>query len=677
MASEGNEKSIIRIPVDTAEFDEFTDKFMRYQEKLNQQPEAWAGTRKGIKNTKGELNEMHQAFSRLVGKTIDQRGGTFDKFAKAAKDRKLTGDDSFIAKFSKQSREVDRSWENITKSITSAEKGMSSLLRFGMGFGGLVGLLAGTGVGLLEATKSAVHDAASQNKSAKSLGLELGKESAFTTFGQSLGLTRDDLENAENAKQDVTKRLPYITAGITEDQFNNEDAAELAWDTAKNKAAMYSQWQKQSPAFAATQAQARGWQDSPDELRLLAKNFDEGHIDDLHSQYEQSWRKMGIDQQTGDQATAAKTQFDAAWAEDVKAFDTAFVKLTPKFVQLETDFADWLTTFDKSGELDADIKLLEGGFDNLVALFKKLHLINDDTEDKNKGLNKYDNAVSKNGWQFGNMLEKQFPGYKAWRNSPDTDGGVGTGTKGDNSGADFQDKALDAILQNESSGVNGQTNKKTGAAGLYGITPENYKAAGIDPMDPKASRDLAGKIFTGFMDQFHGDAAKAFAAYDGDTHIADDEKKYHGDWLRGAKPETLGYLKKIEAQGIDLNLSPEDQKYIAEHTAAVKTAKAKVAAPDQGESIGGFSVVPYDDAPGKEPPANAADTGGMLDSYMARLHDGFAKIGDTLSAGGGARFRVPDQSKSPGNQQAPQQVNVQVVTPPGMSTNTTIGGLPQ
>lgn len=662
---------------------------MQYQAKLEQQPEAWAGTSRGVRNTNKELKAMSSAFDAVVNKSMAARGGSgvggdkgvsiFDKFSKAGKDPKLTGEQSFIRKFLKDSKETDRAWEGIVKSITASEKGMSSLLRLGMGFGGIFGLLGGAGIGLLEASKSASNDAAEQNKSSKSLGLELGKETAFTTYGASLGLTRQNLEDAANAQANPELRTPFVTAGITQSQFATEDAAQLAWDAAKNKAKMYAEWQDINPATALNQAQARGWQDSPDELRLLASNYRSGNLDKMRGQYESNWQPMGLNQQTADQGTAAKTQFDAAWAKDVKSFDEAFVKLTPKFVELETDFSNWLTTFAKSGELDADIKLVTGGFDELVAVFKKLHLINDDTKDKDKGLNGPMNSVSKSGWETGNWLEKEFPGYAKWRKDnaswlgADSDGGVGTGTLDDTNDPDYKKHLMDSVADIESGGVNGKTNKKSGAAGIYQITPENYKAAGVDPFDPKASRDLATKIMDNYIREFNGDMAKAVAAYDGDTHVAQDG----ADWLSKAKPETLNYLKKMELHGIDLGLSPDDQKFIDAHTVGLKKMQAQAAAA-QPDNIDGFQVVPYDEGQAATPDPAQANGGGVVSGYLDRLRDGFADIGDFLRNGGGSQFRMPDQpgKGAQSSNLTPTNLQVSLIQPAGSNLSVSGAGIP-
>jgi hypothetical protein len=314
------DQPIIKIPLDSAEFDEFTDKFMRYQKKLEEQPEAWAGTRKGIKNSNSEFKEMGKALNALVNKSTDP------KFAKS------------FGTIQKGSKETETSWAKIVKDIEKSTKEMTNFSRLSLGGGGMgmFGKLLGLGgiASLLTSIYGGVVNSAAtvaaQNKSSKSLGLDLGKEQAFGIYGKQLGLTRDDLENAENAKEDATQRLPFITAGITDDQFQNMDAAELAWQTAKNKAKMYSEWEQTSPQFALNQAQARGWQDSPDELRLLARNYRDGKLDPAQQDYENNWKKMGLDQAAADQDTAFDTHQAANWQDIETAWHlTAGLTLPP------------------------------------------------------------------------------------------------------------------------------------------------------------------------------------------------------------------------------------------------------------------------------------------------------------------------------------------------------------
>ena len=234
--------------------------------------------------------------------------------------------------------------------------------------------------------------------------------------------------------------------------------------------------------------------------------------------------------------------------------------------------------------------------------------------------------------QFGqNAWEHLVNGkpLSEWDYSPSKaiDWGLGGGSGGGGSSTTPQwspqfNSLLDSIKQNESSGVNGQVNSKVGAAGLYGITPENARAYGIDPMDPVGSRYAAGQIYGKFYSHFH-DFAKAAAAYDGDTHIDADSKKYDGDWLRGAKQETINYLKKLEMQGQGLDLTPAQQAEIDR----MQTVKKEI------------------DNPGTAPNAG----------------------------GNGYNFSLPKAPMNP--QMAPIQIGVNVSAPAGSNTSVSIGGL--
>jgi len=241
-------------------------------------------------------------------------------------------------------------------------------------------------------------------------------------------------------------------------------------------------------------------------------------------------------------------------------------------------------------------------------------------------------------------------------------GGTGAGGGMRASATGYESRLLDAISDIESSGNPNAVNQKTGAAGLYGIMPANAKAFGIDPTDPVASRAVAQRIYEQFYGKYH-DTSKALAAYNGDTHIDADSAKYDGDWLRGAKQETIDYLKKMELRGMDVGLTPSQQAFVDAHT-SVKTR-------GKGDQIDGFDVVPYAD--GAE--ADKATVAAQM--KQASRVDEFAQY---FKEGGGSQF-AGNQQQSNGNggipgQQAPFIVQIVSTPAPGHNTTVTAGGLP-
>jgi hypothetical protein len=230
----------------------------------------------------------------------------------------------------------------------------------------------------------------------------------------------------------------------------------------------------------------------------------------------------------------------------------------------------------------------------------------------------------------------------------------------------YEGRLLDAIADIESGGNPNAVNKKTGAAGMYGIMPANAKTFGIDPTDPVASRAVAQRIYEQFYGKYH-DTSKALAAYNGDTHIDADSKKYDGDWLKGAKQETIDYLKKMELRGMDVGLTPSQQAFVDAHTSVKGSGKG-------GGLDADPSIVPYD---GGNPDADKNYVTNQMQQHNSGMDD-FAKY---FREGGGAQF-AGNQQQSNGNggipgQAAPYLVQVQVTPAAGHNTAVTMGGLPQ
>jgi len=659
---------IIRIPLDSAEFDEFTDKFMRYQKKLEEQPQAWAGTNKGIKNTKSEFDAMGKAFSNVVKASIDPKfGRTFDTFKKTSK-------------------ESEKSWEKISKDIRASAKEMESLSRMASGFGGLVkGLgIAGLAIGGLASIYNMVRDAASgvaaQNKSSKSLGLDLGKETAFTTYGKSLGLDREDLEAAENAKQDPTLRTPFVTAGLTQDQIANEPADELAWDFARAKAKMFSQWEKTNPGTALNQAQAFGWQDSPDQLRLLAKNYDQGLFDKQRSQYEENWKQMGVDQASADKATAFDTHQEANWQKIETSWHSDILLLTPHLDRW-SDAATHLTEKFLKTTADTINRVANAGD----------HPTPPGTEPPPAdgtlaGNMTHDLAVS------GQWLRSHIPALTDVFNDKDAAKAAAQGfTLDPNKTAHMAalERAggmpvgiLGATEMNESSGgVNNTNPKNPNVLGSFQFDAPTAQQYGVNRYDEYSSEvGAAHKLYD--LHKKYGAWDKAVAAYDGFAGLDKDIAKYGDNWKDHIAEfqksgETEQYLRKLAWQGVDLS------KGQAAGGPFTETGAAKAAMLDPGESvingkpgtIDGFQMVPYDD---KAPDTAAqADDKGTIAQYLDRLHDGFADIGNALREGGGSQFAMPPASRpTNNNQQAPVQVSLNITQPAGSNTNVSMGGIP-
>src|ERR1700729_1489816 len=95
------DRPVVRIPVDTEEWQAFEDSFNHYQKVLNDQPAAWAGTNKGIKQ---------------AGAAFDHVEDTFAKVVKMSLDPKLTSQSSgAFVRLAESSKKTEKSWRSIGK----------------------------------------------------------------------------------------------------------------------------------------------------------------------------------------------------------------------------------------------------------------------------------------------------------------------------------------------------------------------------------------------------------------------------------------------------------------------------------------------------------------------------------------------------------------------------------
>lgn len=675
MAGEGGGggSSILKIPVDLSEWDAFIDSYQNYNKLLEKQGDAWANSNKGIREQKTAFGQVESTFSALVEKSINPKfGKTFEQIGKTSK-------------------ETEKSWLNISKGIERSSKDMQGLLRGGLKFSGMLGFLGlggaavGASLGLFGAVAGADNSLASQNILNRKLGLKPDEEAAFNNEYGKAGGDSALLGNVAAAQGDPMQWRYLQAAGISTQDIQGKDAAQLSAELLQKVSEKVNQM---GIANAGLWAHAMGIDHLVDTNSMRLAGSYSGQFDGMREQYEKKIPKFAADQQTLDQATAAKQAFDAAWTKDLLEFDKALVKLNPGFIKLAGEVTDMVTVFAGSGELQHDLDELTEGFAEVAKTLKQLGVINDNPDDDAVGAGV--DTTKKSAWETGNWLEREFPGFKAWRErqsdwlGPDSNGGVGDGTSDGHAPTNI-DSVLDAIRQNESSGRAGAVNPASGAAGLYGLMPDNAKGINVD--DPVASRKAARKVLEEQMKAFNGDLAKSLAGYDGDTHVAADERKYKGAWWMGAKQETIDYLKKTENQGIDVGLSPQAQAWIDAHTTDKQTKtvlahhKAMTKAAEDAMN-GDPAIVPYtaDDAKAKKDSDAALSDGTyMSEALTDRLMRGMGIIGNGLREGGGAQFASPSTatSKTSSTQQAPFNINVTVNAPPGSNAAVTAGGLAQ
>ncbi|CAE6944085.1 hypothetical protein R75471_05522 [Paraburkholderia domus] len=663
MAAPADGKPILKIDVDDTSWQEFADSFMHYQQVLNEQPAAWANTNKGIKAAGTAFDDVEETFSKLV---------------KASLDPKFSNPTSGVfTRVKKEAVETERSWRNIAKDIEKSSRNMVGLARSGLNFsslsmfgigGAVVGAVGGASV-------AAVNDLAAQNAQNRELGLQPGEAEAFNTVFGRAGGNDELLAKIAQAKYDPRQWKGLFAAGIGGDEITSKDPEQLAAEFLEKAGSKF----KAMGSTGGTWAQSTGVTDFLNTLQLnKAGSYGAGDYAGMQQQYAQVLPKLAAQQKVLDDATAEQAKFAAAFAQTELEFEKAFVKLAPEFEQLATEAAGWVTGFADSKEFADDVQEFEKDVHGFVgAVHWGVKTLNDLMNGKltigqiTSGNPEEPFHVDKD--HPVGQITRDPSGHTRWAIEDWWDNltGKGSSTTGTGTTATM-DTVLDAIKQNESSGINGQTNPDTGAAGLYGIMPANYQRDHVDPMDPVAARAEAQKILASSLTKYHGNMSEALAAYDGFAGLDKDIAKYGPDWRAHIgefqkSGETSAYLSKIERQGIDLSgmggmpKNPFDD--------------AKIIPYDDGnpdDNVGGFPVVPYvptmPTKPKEGPPQG-------LDAISERL----SKL---LAEGGGSQFRKDDRTAQRIDRQgsqpySPYSINVNVTTPAGSSTTITAGGLPQ
>ncbi|MGX7850924.1 lytic transglycosylase domain-containing protein [Pseudomonas aeruginosa] len=649
------DKPIIRIPVDTEEWDRFIDSWQLYNSQLEKNSEAWASSNKGIRQQKTAFDDVDKSFSDLVSK---------------ATDNKFSGPGGAFVKVQKNSKETEKSWRNIAKDLEKSAKSMGGLARSSLGLGGLgfIGAAAGAAGGVFAGVKNADNDLASQNSLNRRLALEPGEAKAFETTFEKAGGDVALLSKIAEAKADPTQWRYLQAAGVSQKEIQTLGTEELSESFLKH---VGQKVRELGPQQFGMWANAQGITKFSDVNSLrLAGSYKDSDYAGMHDQYVKLRPQLAAQQKQLDEATAARAKIEADLAKDALALDLVFLKFNPLITGAADAFADWITKLSKSGELDTDIKNIMTAFEALGTAADKLEKALDWLANQEKPLPSQQTQLGKGLIDAFNDLKAGNPA-KAWAdlNRP-IDGAEQSGDNKagsvNSSTPDFQGRVLDAIKQNESSGKPGAVNPASGAAGLYGLMPDNAK--GIDVDDPVAARKAAGKVLNEQLKAFNGDYGRALSAYDGDTHVREDDKKYGGKYWLGMKSETINYLERIEKQGIDLGLPPEEQAWLDAHTTDKKTTAAAT----------------HDKALAKVAKADSmsdkSDQQAVSESFTDRMVRAANKLRDAVGNGMGSFVhdsgvtarRIDRQGNAPG---APYSVDVRVFTPAGNSTVITTGGL--
>lgn len=658
------DRPIIKIEINSEDFDKFREKFAAYQEELKAQPKAWEGANESVK---------------VLSSRFEDAAGAFERLNKTAVNPKFAGETGVFTKFQKSALETRKDWQEITKQIEKSGKGLGGLARemlsIGKLSGGLVGAAVGAGAALFAGTRSAASGLAGDNAKNRQLNLKPGVADAYGITYAKYGASKDQLSNFAQAKVDPSLWQPLLAAGVTQDEIQGDDAEQLARSYLQKAAKKWNSL-PEGPARGSWLAGTR-----QDALGMDVASFNQAASWDdddwLKSDADFAARrnKLALPQGKYDKGTDAEQDFETSSKEVGNALKGAFVELAPLVTTLTKKFADAISDFSKSGQLDMYIGDATTAFKELDAamawvnkLNAKINLVLPSIGKGSDGLDDLGIEVGKTlldldkwdklgdafshtgGIQSGGAQPPRF----GWDMSHPfgTIKGPGDADKFSMPGTFTRDpdrlahiKALEiangmppgyllAEENVESSGgknnVNPTNPNVLGAMQFDQATAEKY---GVNRYDERSSLEGGAKKLRDLYSKY-GDWGKASASFDGFAGLDRDIAKYGdawrdhiGEFQKGT--ETTDYLNKIEGQGVDLN---------GGGTGHVSTGTIAAVS-----KIAGFH------------PDN--------------------QIIDTAST---ARDMPPLLSRPDGMGALPaQQINVNVSAPPGSSVSVTTAGLPQ
>lgn len=667
------DKPIIRINIDSEEFDAFQARFKEYQAELANQPEQW-------KATNGKIGEARNAF--------DEAAASFFSLTRKAQDPNFAG---AFTKAAKNSTAAEKSWKNIAGSIEKATKGMTGLARMSLNlaaFGGLFGSGMALAGAVFGTTVEAGSHLASLNKNARTLGLKPGEEQVFNdVYGRAGGDTAL-LSKMAAAKTDPTQWRYLQAAGISVDDIKNKDASKLAAEFLEKGGAAFKAHGENGGMWA----QAMGLTNFADVNSLrLAGSYNHEDYEKMGKQYDTELPKVAVDQKLADASTQFISDLKLIGDELKNNFFAALVPLEPMFKDLAKEVGDAFTAYAKSGELKEDIDTVIEAFHKLGEGIRWINSMMPSFTLDPKKMAPEDRWAYEHGKTLWENGKKSFAEIKK---TLGFGGGEGPNVPKEDMKENGQFKPvqnrnfylqalehqqglpegfLDSMEDIESkrgkSNV-GPMTKYGQAKGPFQFLEGTAKQYGVtDRFDEKQSAAGASLYMKYLKGHYQGDMEKATAAYnwgEGNLDKSLANKDHTGDWKQYLPKQTSDYLKKMAEHGVNLN-----------------GGAAKLDTMKKNGEDGFHPIMKVEKEDAENAPNGGADVSdkSFISNALMRLSqsiDGLQKTFADMGVGHSNTFNAgpgtPRPPSQPGNH---PHINVTVTTPAGSSTNVTTGGISQ
>lgn len=358
-------KAIVDIAVNDDSFNSFLDKFNGYKKAVDELPEAWRMSSRGIGDSAKETEKMRhsmdavtKAFTDGVASIsalnggLDQLNQSLDKAGKTQSDlnKKTSGASNFLSKASKDAKSLAGHLKDATTSLLS--------------WGSIVGVFTGlAGAGGLWGMNRLAGSAAAQRFTAMGLGTTAGGlNSAAVNFQSALGNPVGTLGAIRDAQADLGKRWTFNAMGVDA----NQDPTKLLPQMIKSARDIFvknGSTQQGAEAYGLTNYFTL------DDLNRFKKMSD-AEIDAMAKQAAVDTQKLQVSDRQLKQWQDFNIQLDRSKVSISNTFIRGLAPLTPALAKLSDAFSDAIDTVLKSPELGKWIDSLAGGiqkFGNYLA----------------------------------------------------------------------------------------------------------------------------------------------------------------------------------------------------------------------------------------------------------------------------------------------------------------------
>ena len=543
-------KSILDVDVQQQSFERFLNLWNEYQEQLKKQPEIWTKISAIQAKAAGGLAEYKATTEAHISNLREAQE------AAEAQNKDLMRSHSIWQGIEGASRSTASHVKDMTLSMlkwTGLLSGLGALTSY-FSIAGLMGL--GT-------------DVYGWRKSSMGLGVTSGQQRAFDiSFGRLLGSPEGFLGGINTAVSNLSMQAPLLSLGVNP----NQSTSQVAIDTLQALRTKALTTPTNQLGIMEQMYQLGNLGISVEDLRRL-QSMRGGEFNQLLGTYGAQQRGLGLNDRTQKAWTDFVMSMDVAKSRIENVFVSGLAPLTPSIAHLAGSFADLLAKLMKGQGLSNIIKDVSTWMDKFSGEIKKPEFIGslqklateaeaaaDALAPIGKVLGWTGSAFHWTGTAIGTAAGATVVGAETWWNKlrtlfnpqafnqaqsekymqmsaqMDARYGLPAGTLG-----------LVGMLE---SGMNPNSpDSARGAIGMMQLMPRVAAAYGVNPHDPTESLEGAGALMHHLQNEYGGDMAKIFAAYNwGEGNLNKDIALRGSNWETGLPAETLRYvLRAIQA----------------------------------------------------------------------------------------------------------------------------------